>query len=140
MYNNIKIKKGYNLLFFLFMIYLYIYNRIIMDKNDLILWLLVIVIIIYFLDRKENFGMPDLKSNYYEKKCGQVEGFGMPDLKSNYYEKKCDTVIPEINSEKIKEGFACPCALRMNALYNKLNDDDYENFNNYSNKATIPLK
>jgi len=74
-----------------------------MDKNALILWLLVIVIIIYLLDSKENFGMPDLKSNYYEKKCGQIEGFGMPDLKSNYYEKKCNTVIPEINSEKIND-------------------------------------
>jgi len=121
-----------------------------MDKNALILWLLVIVIIIYLLDSKENFGMPDLKSNYYEKKCGQIEGFGMPDLKSNYYEKKCgqiegfgmpdlksnyyekkcNTVIPEINSEKIKEGFVCPCAIRMNSLYNNKLNDDYENFDN----------
>lgn len=119
-----------------------------LEKQKLIIYLLIILVVIYFLTSKEGFGMPDSKYNYFVRKCGQVEGFGMPDSRSNYFPRSCGT--PNTNTgvsssgDKL-EGFACPCAARMNCPYYRLANgyQEYEDFGSNqpsSNNVTYNFK
>lgn len=115
-----------------------------LEKQKLMICFIVILVVIYFLSSKEGFGMPDSKYNYFDRKCGQIEGFGIPNSRLNYFQRPCVTLNKNINSSDDKvEGFACPCAARINSPYYRLANgyQKYEDFESMdSENKSIKIK